>query len=284
MAGMQSHYVLGLGSKGYHRMQYAEWGDPRNDRVLLCVYGLTRNGRDFEHFAEQLQDVYRVVCPGLPGRGASEWLPDPADYDFRVYAVDIAVLIARLNVTQLDWLGTSMGGLLGMLVAAAPASPVRRVVVNDIGPVVPEAALARIGGYAGREGHFADMQSAEEYVRATYAPFGRLTDVQWQHLTRNSVRSLPDGGYAAHYDPAIGDAFRRIAAQSLDLWAVWGAIRCPILVLHGEHSDVLPANMVQEMKQRNAHAEVIDIADTGHAPPLLNDEQVKCVRDWLLKP
>ncbi|MGQ0658375.1 MAG: alpha/beta fold hydrolase [Chromatiales bacterium] len=281
---MRTNHVLGLGSKGFHRVHYTEWGDPENSRVLLCVHGLTRNGRDFDFLAERMQDVYRIVCPDLPGRGQSDWLSDPTDYDYRVYAADMAILIARLNVPQVDWLGTSMGGLLGMVVAAAPNSPVRRFVLNDIGPAIPEAAMTRIGAYVGKDERFADLCAAEEYVRATYGPFGALTNAQWQHLARHSVKQLPDGQYALHYDPAIGQAFRRIAGEALNLWGVWDAIRCPVLVLRGEQSDVLSPEMAQEMKRRNPRAEVVEVRGAGHAPPLMADDQIKLVRDWLLKP
>src|SRR3990172_6700935 len=179
---MRTDHILGLGSKGFHRVHYTEWGEPENSRVLLCAHGLTRSGRDFDFLAENLQDVYRIVCPDLPGRGMSDWLSDPTDYGYRVYATDMAILIARLNVTQVDWLGTSMGGLLGMLVAAMVNAPVRRFVLNDIGPALPEAAMARIGSYVGKDERFADLRAADDYMRVTYAPFGKLTDAQWQHL------------------------------------------------------------------------------------------------------
>lgn len=280
---MRTNYVLGLGSTGFHRLHYTEWGDPANSRVLLCAHGLTRNGRDFDVLAAGVEDVYRVVCPDLPGRGHSDWLSDPTDYDYRVYAADVAILLARLNVPQVDWLGTSMGGLLGMLVAAMPNTPIRRFVLNDIGPALPQEAKARIGGYVGGDERFADLRAAEDYVRATYAPFGDLTDAQWRHLTRHSVRQLPEGGYALHYDPAIGNAFQRIAREDLNLWAVWEAIRCPVLVLHGEHSDVLPPDLAQEMARRNPRTELAHIRGAGHAPPLMSEDQIKLVRDWLLE-
>ena len=279
----RSEYVLGLGPHGFHRLHYTEWGDPANPRVLVCVHGLTRNGRDFDALAQALQGDYRIVCPDLPGRGASDWLPESADYGYSLYLNDMAVLLARLQVEQIDWLGTSLGGLLGMLLAAQPRTPIRCLLLNDAGPFVPQAALARIAAYVGGDPRFKDLQGAEDYLREVHAPFGNLTDAQWRHLAVISTRLLPSGEYRLHYDPALGTAFREKASEPMDLWPIWEAIRCPVKVLHGETSDLLLTDTLEGMKTRGPAAQVIELPGCGHAPALMAQEQIEAVRELLLR-
>ncbi len=170
-------------------MAYAEWGAAEAARVVLCVHGLTRSGRDFDRLAAALAaSGCRVVCPDVVGRGSSDWLEDPAGYAYPQYLADMTALIARLDVEAVDWVGTSMGGLIGMMLAAQPGTPIRRLVINDIGPFIPKAALARIGDYLGQDQSFADLEAAEAHLRTVHAPFGPLTDAQWEHLTLHSVR------------------------------------------------------------------------------------------------
>lgn len=278
----RSEYVLGLGPHGFHRLHYTEWGDPANARVLVCAHGLTRNGRDFDILAQALQPTYRVVCPDLPGRGLSDWLADAADYGYALYLNDMAVLLARLKVEQVDWLGTSLGGLLGMLLAAWPDTPIRRLLLNDIGPFVPQAALERIGAYLGRDPRFKDPQGLEDYLRVVHAPFGDLTDPQWRHLALHSLRRLPSGDYALHYDPALSEAYRQSNTAAADLWPVWEAIRCPVMVLRGETSDLLLPETVVEMQARGPKVQVAELRGCGHAPALMAEEQIEVVRDFLL--
>ncbi|MGH8533657.1 MAG: alpha/beta fold hydrolase [Gammaproteobacteria bacterium] len=173
------------------------------------MHGLTRNGRDFDALASALQEEYRVACPDLPGRGRSDWLNDPSDYGYPVYLADIAVLIGHLDVECIDWVGTSLGGLIGMLLAAQPQTPIRRMIVNDIGPQIEEASRKRIQNYVGSEPTFDDLSALERYVRTVYAPFGSLSDEQWRHLAEHSARRLPDGNYGLHHDPGIAHAFRK---------------------------------------------------------------------------
>ena len=228
-------------------MAYTEWGDPDNPRVLVCVHGLTRNGRDFDDLARALAPHYRVVCPDVVGRGRSGWLPVKADYQLPTYVADMVTLIARLDVETVHWLGTSMGGLIGMLLASLPENPIRRLVLNDVGPVLPAESLLRIGQYVGQTPLFPSYDAAEAYIRAVSAPFGRLTDAQWRHLSETSVKEV-DGGWAMRYDPAIGDAFRDPqAVTNVDLWPLYEAIRCPTLVLRGVESDLLLADTAQQM-------------------------------------
>lgn len=278
---MRSRYVLGLSPGGFHRLRYTEWGEADNPRVLICVHGLTRNGRDFDALASALQGEYRVVCPDLPGRGDSDWLANKSDYGYAVYLADIAVLIGRLDVDSIDWLGTSLGGLIGMLLAGQPSTPIRRMVVNDIGPQVEEASIKRIWAYVGTEVSFEDLASLERHLRTIYAPFGTLSDAQWRHLAAHSARRLPDGNYGLHHDPGIAAGFQNSVA-SHDLWSVWDRIRCPVRVLRGEDSDLLSRQTASAMQMRGPKADLVEFAGVGHAPPLMNAEQIGAVRQWLL--
>ncbi|MCP5372793.1 MAG: alpha/beta hydrolase [Hyphomicrobiales bacterium] len=275
---------MGLGPAGFHRVAYTEWGgaaDSAGD--LICVHGLARNGRDFDTLAAGLADRYRVACPDLPGRGASDWLPVPEHYGLPLYMGDMAALIARLGGRQVDWVGTSLGGLIGMSLAAQPNSPIRRLVINDIGPFVPQAGLQRIGAYVGADPVFADMDALEARLRDVCAPFGPLTDAQWRHLATHGGRRDGEGRLRLHYDPAIAWPYKNGAEiQDISLWPVWDAVQCPVLVLHGRESDVLLAETAQEMTRRGPMADLVELDGIGHAPALMDPDQVRAVRDWLL--
>jgi len=274
---------LGLSAGGFHRLAYAEWGAPHARQVALCVHGLTRSGRDFDALAGALALAgLRVACPDVVGRGRSDRLADPAGYGYPQYLADMSALIARLDVPRVDWVGTSMGGLMGMLMAAQPNTPLRRLVVNDVGPFIPKAAVTRIGEYVGRDPRFADLAAAEAYFREVHAPFGPLTDAQWRHLTEHSLAAAEDGGYRLAYDPAIAAPFRVEEPQDVDLWPVWEAIEIPVLVLRGAASDLLLAETAAEMAARGPRAEVVEIPGCGHAPALMDEAQTALVRDWLL--
>jgi pimeloyl-ACP methyl ester carboxylesterase len=276
--------VLCASAKGLHRIAYLEWGDPRNRDALLCVHGLTRTARDFDELARALCGRFRVVCPDLAGRGDSDRLPDPALYALPQYVSDIVTLIARLDVEALSWVGTSLGGLAGMALAAQTGTPVARLVLNDAGPVVAHAALERIGTYVGRTPVFRDLAEAQAYIRAVSAPFGPHSDEQWRFLTETWVRKNEDGSYRAHYDPRIGDAFRAaMPEKDLELWALYDAVRCPTLVLRGERSDLLAPDTCLEMARRGPKARIVEIAGVGHAPTLLDAQQISIVKDFLLQ-
>ena len=282
-AGPRSGSYLGLSAGGFHRLAYVEWGAAKPDRTALCVHGLTRSGRDFDALAGALaRDGLRVACPDVVGRGRSDRLADPAGYGYPQYLADMNALIARLDAPQVDWIGTSMGGLIGMMLAAQPNTPLRRLVINDVGPFIPKAALARIGEYVGRDPRFADLAAAEAYLREIHAPFGALTDQQWRHLTEHSVAAAEGGGYRLAYDPAIAAPFRDAEPEDVDLWALWDLIAIPVLVLRGAESDLLPAETAAEMAARGPRAEVAEIPGCGHAPALMDEHQIALVRDWLL--
>ncbi len=271
-----------LGPHGFHRMAYWEWPGPSGARALICVHGLTRNGRDFDKFAQAMSDRYRVICPDVVGRGKSDWLSHAGDYDYPLYRTDLTALIARLDVEELDWVGTSMGGLLGMQVAAQPGSPIRRLLINDVGPLVAKEGLQRIASYVGKDPSFGDLVELEAHLRVVAAPFGPLSDAQWRHLATHSARRKPDGRLGLAYDPRIGDVFRDKQAEDLDFWEDYDAIRCPTLVLRGAQSDVLRRSDAEAMTRRGPKAKLIEFAGIGHAPMLMADEQISVVRDFLL--
>ena len=273
--------LLGLSAAGFHRLSYVEWGPETAERTLLCVHGLTRNGRDFDDLARDMAAAgWRVVCPDVVGRGRSDWLANADDYGYPQYLADINALLARLDVERVDWVGTSMGGLFGMMVAAMPKNPIRRMVINDVGPLVPKAALERIKSYLGQAQRFASFAEAEAHLRYIHAPFGDLSDPQWQLLTEHSV--VEDGdGYVLRYDPEIRRPFEQQPIEDAVLWPVWDAIGCPTLVLRGESSDLLLPETADEMTRRGPRAQLQVVPDCGHAPALMAPNQIAAVRDFL---
>lgn len=264
------------------RLAYTEWGVASDARAVLCVHGLTRNGRDFDVLAAALAGERRVICPDVVGRGKSDWLADSAGYANPAYVGHLLAFLNHLGIATVDWIGTSMGGLIGMLAAALAESPVRSLLLNDIGAVLPRAALERIGAYAGADPSFDDKAGIEAYLRETYAGFGPLTDEQWRHMAEISARPKPDGRFGLAYDPAIGDAFESAPPKAdVELWPLWDALSCPVMVLRGETSDVLPADAAAEMTTRGPTARLVEFAGVGHAPALMSDDQIAVVRDWL---
>jgi pimeloyl-ACP methyl ester carboxylesterase len=276
----RTRHLTSLSPHGFHRVVYYEWGAPDNDDVVICVHGIGRNGRDFDVLGEALAPTHRVLAVDMPGRGASEWLREPMDYVTPVYLTTLTALIARSGADTVSWVGTSMGGILGMVAAAQPGTPVERLVVNDVGPMIEPAALARIGEYFGTDPTFDTYEAIDTYVRTISAPFGPLTEAQWQHVVRTNVRQRDDGRWAIGYDPRIAIPFRAQPAAP-DLWPLWDAIRCPTLVLRGEHSDLLTKATAQAMHERGPRARVVEVPQVGHAPMLLSPEQVGVVVGFL---
>ncbi len=280
---MTERSYLSLGPHGFHRVAYFEWGDPGNDDVLVCVHGLTRRGRDFDALARDLEDRYRVVTVDLPGRGDSHWLPVAADYQPTTYLQDMAALIARLGVETVDWVGTSLGGLLGMMLASQPNSPIRKLVCVDIGGYIDKPALERIASFVGSDPEFDDLKGLELHLRQVGAPYGPLTDAEWAHLARYGSRRDPKTGkWCLHYDPRIAEPFKEGFSEPVDLWPLWDAVPCPVLVLRGERSDVLLKETAEEMMTRKPAAELVEFADVGHAPMLMDQGQIRVVREWLV--
>jgi len=270
--------------KGLHRIAYLEWGDPRNRDLLVCVHGLLRSARDFEPLARELSSHFRIACPDLAGRGDSDRLPDPALYAVPQYLADMVTLLARLDTESVNWLGTSLGGLVGMALAAQAGTPIKKLILNDIGPVIPRAALERIGAYAAERHVFATFDDGERYMRDISAPFGPHSEAQWRFLTENWLRRNADGTWQPHYDPRIGDAFRAaLPEKDMELWHLYDAVRCPVLVVRGAQSDLLARSTVSEMRSRGPKAKVVELPGVGHAPTLLSAEQIGIVRDFLLQ-
>jgi len=279
---MIERHLASLGPSGFHRLVYDERPGPAEARTLVCVHGLTRNARDFDAIAEDLSTHYRVVSADMPGRGRSEWLTVPAEYAYPLYLADCAALIARLDVESIDWLGTSMGGLIGMMLAAQRGSPIRKLVINDIGPFVSKVGLERIRSYAGLDPSFPSLEALEAALRANYAAFGPLTDAEWRKMAKDSARIKPEGGWGFAYDPRIGDAFKQGPLEDVDLWPLWDAIRCPTLLVRGALSDLTTRETAEEMARRGPKAKVVEFAGIGHAPALLSEDQIAVVRNFLL--
>jgi pimeloyl-ACP methyl ester carboxylesterase len=275
------HSFLNLSPHGFHRVVYWEWGAPDAARVIVCVHGLTRNGRDFDDLAGALSPPVRVICPDMPGRGQSDWLRDPNDYVLPTYLGVLSALIARIDADELAWVGTSMGGLLGMLIAGQPGSPITRLVINDIGPTLEAAAIARIGQYVGLELYFDSLAALELHLRTVCAPFGALTDAQWRRLAETSARRLEDGRYAPNYDPGIAVPFRATNNAATDLWPIWEAITCPTLVVRGAESDLLTRETAHAMCARGPRASLVEIPGVGHAPTLQDPAQIEPVAQFL---
>jgi pimeloyl-ACP methyl ester carboxylesterase len=279
-AGPRERHLRSLSPHGFHRVTWHEWGSPSTADVVVCVHGVSRNGRDFDVLGEALASTHRVLAVDMPGRGHSQWLADPMDYAFPTYLTALTALIAASAAETVSFVGTSMGGLLGMMLAAQPNTPIARLVINDVGPVLEPAALARIGTYLGNDPAFDSYEAIEAHVRAICAPFGPLTDAQWAHLTRTSVRRDEQGRWRFSYDPGIAVPFRGDAAVP-PLWPLWDAITCPTLVLRGAESDLLSAATARQMQLRGPRATVLEVPGVGHAPALLDATQIAPVVEFL---
>jgi pimeloyl-ACP methyl ester carboxylesterase len=289
-------HVACLDAQGLHRMGYWEWGARDNPRVVVCVHGLTRQGRDFDTLARALAVDHRVICPDVAGRGQSDWLADPNGYQVPAYVADMVTLLARLDVPQVDWVGTSMGGLIGLGVASLRdregGSPVRRLVLNDVGPAIRAESIQRIGSYLGLPKRYASLEEAADYLWSISQGFGPHTREQWLALTRPQLRPVTDAqgeGFVAHYDPRIALPFKAVspelaAAGEALLWQRYDMLSCPTLVIRGAESDLLSHETAQAMTQRGPKARLVELAGVGHAPTLVADEQVWLVREFLTAP
>jgi len=276
---MHSYSVRCLNPVGFHNMAYKEWGSSDNERVLVCVHGLARNSRDFDDLALALSRDYRVICPDIVGRGESDWLAAGQEYGIPQYMNDIITLLARLNVEKVDWVGTSMGGIIGMCLAALPNSPIKSLVLNDVGGFIPATALQRISDYLGDK-RFMNLGQVENYMRSTYLAYRNITDEQWKRLIKFGSRKLDDGRFALHYDPAIAEATKANSKEDIDLWGVWSAIRVPQLLIWGESSDVLQESTVW-MMQNNDDLELYKVPGMEHAPSLMEPDQIHQIQSWL---
>jgi len=308
---MRQEHFQSLGPDGFHRIAYTDWGDAANPHVVVCVHGLARNSRDFDYLAADLAAYCRVICMDVVGRGESGWLDNKSDYTFSTYQSDAAAMLARASAPaasgilgklfsvkkhKLDWVGTSMGGLIGMFLAAKRGSPIRRLVLNDVGAMIPWSALFRLKGYITRGRRFSTLDEVEAYLREVCAPFGPLTDAQWRHLATHSAKREDGAGsapYLLRYDPAIGEGLHGHVdpefpigpdvLRGIDLWNVWSKLECPTLVLRGAESEVLLKRTLDEMRERKPDVEVVEFPGVGHAPALMSADQIRVVREFLLR-
>lgn len=299
--------LYGAGKPGHsldakvRQMAYWEWnatGNPAHPHIVVCVHGLSRQGRDFDALARALSPHVRVICPDIAGRGQSDWLADSARYQVPQYAADMLVLLAQLHqstpLQTIDWVGTSMGGLIGMALCGQPGLPlpvpVRRLVLNDVGPVIEWQALARIGEYVGQTGHFESLQQAADTMWAVSSHFGPHTPEQWLALCKHMVRPLPDGGVTLHYDPAIAEPFRALSALSPEaaaageaaLWQLYDHISACTLLVRGGQSDLLAPSTAEAMGQRGPRARLVEFAGVGHAPTFVSANQIAVLTAFLL--
>ncbi len=273
-----------------HSIAYTDWGDPQNPHVVICAHGLTRNCRDFDYLARALQSDCRVIAADIVGRGQSDWLEQAHDYDYYpLYLSDAISLISHLQAQYqraitLDWVGISLGGLIGMFLAIQPdiPSPINKLVMSDIGPLIPEAALRRIADYVGRDPCFKSFEEFKQYMKAISVFFGPLTEEQWNHMAIHSVREYADGSYGFRYDPRISISFKAHEIKDIDLWQQWDQLNIPTLVLRGMESDVLSAETAAQMQKRCAKAKIVELPGIGHSPMLMDENQIKIVRDFII--
>jgi pimeloyl-ACP methyl ester carboxylesterase len=280
----RSNTLSALSTQGFHRLHYLEWDGDAARPPVVCVHGLTRNARDFEALAAALAPSRRVLALDVLGRGDSAWARSPALYGYPQYCADAAALIARAGAASVDWVGTSMGGLIGLMLAAQSGSPIRRLVLNDVGPFIPAPAIAEIARHVGEAPDFATVDEAAAYVARVNAGFGPLAPAQWRALAASSVTPRADGRLVWKRDPAIGAVVAAAKPEDVDLWALWDRVRCPVLVLRGGESGLLTAATAADMSRRGPRARVVAFAGVGHAPALLSADQIAPIRDFLTAP
>ncbi|WP_419420774.1 alpha/beta fold hydrolase [Legionella sp. D16C41] len=296
---MKTNYFFGVSADGFHRIAYTEWGQPRSEKpVIFCVHGLLRNRHDFDALANFLSLQERhIFCPDIVGRGDSDWFKNPQHYTFAQYIADMTSLIARSSAIEIDWIGTSMGGLIGMMMAALPNSPIRRLVLNDVGPQIPIQGLRRLAKYTGTRAVFSNKEEAKRYYKTIYAGFGDLSESQWLELTENSIRLQSDGKYTAKCDPNIthNKTLKQFVWElvrhpqktlegvlfDVDLWSIWRQVKCPVLIIHGRHSDILLSEHITKMQEIHPHTELLEIENAGHAPALLELAEQEKIKTWL---
>ena len=269
---------------GLHRMAYWEWGEADNPDVVVCVHGLTRSGRDFDALAGVLAATHRVVCPDMIGRGQSDRVSNPMLYQPPQYVADCVTLIARLDVPSVAWVGTSMGGLIGLLLASLEGAPIARMLLNDVGPVLSLDGLSRIRDFVGADPSFESFEAGEAAVKQLSDGFGTLSDAQWRILTRHTIVPRGDGTWRLHYDPAIAAPIKSAPLEAVPLWSLYDRITCPTWIVRGERSDLLTDEVATEMTRRGPRAHRVDVPGVGHAPTFIPDDQIAIVERFLAAP
>lgn len=296
---MRQNFILNSCEDGYYRIAYTEWGNSEaRGSTVICVHGLTRNGRDFDALANYLSaQGHHVFCPDVVGRGDSSWLKDSNHYNFDRYVMDLNVLISRTGASQVDWIGTSMGGIIGIMMASLPNSPIRKLILNDVGPQVPLHSLWQMAKYIGKDPKFTSKEQAKKHYKTIYAEFGNLSDEQWDQFTDNSVSEKSPGVFTSKYDPNIHEfKFKWQDVKELfynphkalegiffdvDLWALWRKVKCPVFVIRGAHSKLLLPEHIKKMQKMHSRVEVFEVQDAGHAPALLEPEHHEKIQAWL---
>ena len=277
MTAMTSNYIACEGRE----LHYTEWG-AQHAETVIAWHGLARTGRDMDDIAAHLAQRWRVICPDTLGRGLSQWSPEPErEYCLAFYVKLAAALVDSLHIERCHWLGTSMGGAIGMLAGATSLrGRLRRLVLNDSGPQTADAAIARIRSYAGNPAAFDTVTELERYFRSVYTPYGAMSDAQWRRLAETSTRRLPDGRVTPHYDPKMVMQFTH-HADDYALWDAWDSLDIPVLCLRGEHSDLLLPDTAEQMRRRGPRAVIATIAGCGHAPSLNTPEQFALIERFL---
>ncbi len=278
---MKTKHILSSNHAGQHQIAYQDWGDESNPNVLICVHGLTRNSHDFDFLASHLCEDYRVIAPDIVGRGQSDWLPEANQYSVEQYLKDMQILLQDLQVPQVDWLGTSLGGIIGMGIAASENSPIKRLILNDIGPLIRKEVVAMLAQNLAATPHFKTLQELEHFLRQAYQGTGELQDYQWEHMAQYDHHVQDDGSIRRAYDPNIFTAMSQNMGGDIDMWPYWDTIKCPTLVLHGAESKVLTQDICSEMVQRKQNTDVITLPGVGHTPNLMIEEYISIVADWL---
>ncbi|MBA2710593.1 MAG: alpha/beta fold hydrolase [Tatlockia sp.] len=299
---MKQNYILCASKEGYHKVAYTEWGEVNaSNSAVICVHGLTRNSRDFDSLANYLSfQGHHVFCPDVVGRGESSWLKDPHHYTFKRYLMDMNVLIGRTTAGEIDWIGTSMGGIIGIMIASMPKTPIRRLILNDVGPQVPVHELWRLASNITQNPKFHSQNEAKTYLKKIHAEFGNLTEEQWDTLTTNSIIERSPGLFSLKFDPGIHELkFKWQILKELfysphkalegvvfdvELWSYWEHIKCPVLVVRGKKSRLLLPEHLKRMKRTHPQVDIYEVPDAGHAPALLDFKQQKRIADWLAKP
>jgi len=265
-----------------HRISYLEYGDPDNSNVIICAHGLTRNAHDFDKIAAVLQTSFRVISISYPGRGESDYFTNKNHYNYQVYVKDTLFFFKHLNIHKPLWLGTSMGGLIGMSIAARRPQVFKGLILNDIGPFIPGSTLVRISKYAEQTPSFNDLTTAKQHLKMIYAQFGVVSEEDWDYMTKHSVKLNTEGQYQMVYDPALirGMQVNSNNPKDVKIWPLWHRISCPLMVVHGAKSDILQPDTIEEMK-RTKNFELYTVDYAGHAPALMSHDQIEPIRLWL---
>ncbi|MBY0500967.1 MAG: alpha/beta hydrolase [Alphaproteobacteria bacterium] len=274
-------YIWGLSPLGFHKVAYVEWGKKTHGPVLICAHGLTRNSRDFDYLCKAIKHNYQIVCPDLVGRGESDYTGSNLTYNFAQYLADMVTLLARIDSQEVHWLGTSLGGIIGMMLAAQPNSPIKSLILNDVGMIIPSIALQRLGTYARNDDSFATFEDAKNYFKTALSGFNIIDSKIWDHITKYGTKQDEKGGLSLTYDAVIGEIFRNEETPSLHFETYWQSIRCPVLILRGEASDMLLPEIIKKMMYFRPNTKVITIPQCGHAPSLMTIEQIQIIENWL---